>query len=84
MTKVSAQIQIMDTKFSTEQISIEDGFWTMFYFLKAHYDLSDVLSTCQPAKRKNPALVLPADSSMVEYWNEAIEKYRKEGKPNFK
>ncbi|MCZ4408350.1 hypothetical protein O3Q51_05990 [Cryomorphaceae bacterium 1068] len=81
----------MGTKFEDKQISSEDGFWTMFYFLKEHYDLSggafelsDILSACEPVKRLNPALVIPADSSMVHYWNEALDKYRKNGKPDFK
>ena len=41
--------------FSNEQLTAEESFWVMFYFLERHYELSgvhfdfsDILSTSQP------------------------------------
>ena len=81
----------MEVNFNKETLTSEDGFWTMFYFLKEHYDLaggefdlSDILSACEPMDWSGSGEKIPADSSMIEYWNEALEKYRKQGKPIFK
>ena len=77
--------------FKNDKITSEEGFWAMFYFLKKHYDLSggkfdltDILSACEPVDWSGTGEKLPADNSMIAYWNEALEKYRKEGKPDFK
>ncbi len=78
-------------KFQEGDISIEDGFWTMFYFLKEHYDLSGgtfdiscILSASEPMPRVNGINNIPADSSMIDYWNEAFEKFKDKGIPPFK
>lgn len=72
--------------FNKTNLTSKDGFWVMFYFLKEHYDLTsgeitvgELLSLCEPFEDG-----APADSSMIEYWNEALNKYRKNKKPHFK
>jgi len=77
--------------FKKGNITIEEGFWTMYYFLLEHYelsegniDVSDILSFSQPIRRSDPNLVIPADSSMIEYWHEALEKLKESGLPGFK
>ncbi len=44
-------------EFSEEQLSAQDAFWVMFYFLKEHYDMSDgtfdisdILSASEPVE----------------------------------
>ena len=75
------------SEFLNGEMTIEDGFWTMFYFLKSHYDLSnntfdvsDILSASEPFWDEKR----PADSGMIDFWNEALENYRKEGRPPIK
>ena len=77
--------------FTDENLTAEEAFWVMFYFLEEHYtlskntfDVSDILSASQPMDWDKTGIKRPADSSMVDYWNEAIEKYRKNGKPDWK
>ena len=84
--------------FSTEKLTEEEAFWIMFYFLDAHYELSnrtyelsDVLSGIQPfefddnghfdGKVLGNRLVAPADKAMISYWNEAVKRYREQGRP---
>ena len=63
----------------------------MFYFLEKHYelsdgtfDISDILSASEPMVWNGSGIKKPADCGMVGYWNEALEKYRKGGKPDWK
>ena len=77
--------------FKEGTITIEEGFWTMFYFLHKHwessngtFDVSDILSASEPARRNDPKLIIPADSAMIDYWHEALEKLKNEGVPGFK
>ncbi len=76
----------MKIKFNNYNLTAEDGFWIMFHFLKEHYDLTsgeitigELLSLCEPIVDGEPA-----DVSMIGYWNEALVKYFKNGKPEFK
>ena len=78
-------------EFKDDQLSSEDAFWVMWYFLQEHwelsggaFELSDVLSACEPMGWSNAGIKRPADSAMIEYWNEAIAKYREQGKPDCK
>lgn len=58
---------------------------------EGQFDLADILSASQPfefdekghfdGKVEGNRPVAPADSSMVAYWNEAIEKFKKQGVP---
>lgn len=58
------------------------------------FDISDILSASQPmefdakghfdGKVLGNRTIAPADSGMVSFWNEAIEKYRKFGIPTTK
>lgn len=76
-------------EFETGSISVEDGFWVMYYFLEAHYELSggtfgttEILSASTPYNWKGIYDdLMPADRAMISYWNEALERYRREGKP---
>lgn len=55
------------------------------------FDLSDILSATQPfefdenghfdGEVKGKRRIAPADSGMVWHWNEAIKKYREQGRP---
>ena len=79
------------TDFIKDNISIEDSFWIMWYFLQEHYELTDgkfdlsgILSACEPMDWFNDNIKRPADNGMIEFWNEAYEKYKKEGIPNWK
>jgi hypothetical protein len=55
------------------------------------FDLSDILSASQPfefddnghfdGQVKGNRRIEPADSGMVWHWNEAVKKFREEGKP---
>jgi len=55
------------------------------------FNLSDILSASQPfefdekghfdGEVKGNRRVAPADSGMVSYWNDAIKKYREQGRP---
>lgn len=77
--------------FKNENLTSEDAFWVMFYFLQEHYelsentfDISDILSASEPMDWNGTGIKRPVDSGMIDFWNDAIEKYRKEGKPDWK
>ncbi len=79
-----------ENRFRKTQLSEEEAFWVMFYFLKEHYvvsgghfDVSDILSASEPMAKIEDSL-MPADSSMIDYWQEAVDKLRKDGPPEFK
>ncbi len=79
------------TKFIEDNLTTEDAFWVMWYFLQEHYELSnnsfelsDVLSASEPFDWNGSGIKRPADDGMVVFWNEALEKYRKLGKPDWK
>ena len=81
----------MENTFLEDKITIEEGFWTMFYFLKEHYDLSggefdvsDILSASEPVTISGTSIKVPADSGMISFWNEAFEKYKQNGIPPLK
>lgn len=72
-----------EIQFAETSLNGEESFWVMWYFLQEHYvlsegtfDVSDILSASQPVG--NGA---PADSGMIHFWNDAIEKYRRNGIP---
>ena len=78
------------SKFKSENLSSEEAFWVMWYFLKEHYDLSnntfdvsDILGASQPIDWNGSGIKKPADSGMIDFWNEAIEKFKKKGIPDF-
>jgi hypothetical protein len=88
-------------QFKKVNLSSEDAFWVMWYFLEAHYelsggtfDVSDILSASQPieldanghidGKVLEGRVTTPADSGMISFWNDAIERFLKEGKPSTK
>ena len=48
------------------------------------FDVSDILSASKPMDWYGTGIKRPADSGMIDFWNEAIEKYRKQGKPGWK
>lgn len=58
------------------------------------FDVSDILSASEPIgfddkghfdlTGSGQAFVAPADRAMISYWNEAIEKYRRNGRPGLK
>lgn len=63
----------------------------MWYFLQEHYelsnntfDVSDILSTSEPIDWDGSGIKRPVDRGMIDFWNEAIEKNRKHGKPDWK
>ncbi len=77
--------------FTTDKLSSEDAFWVMWYFLQEHYelsentfDVSDILSASEPMDWDGSGIKRPADSGMIEFWNDALDKYKKEGKPEWK
>jgi len=79
------------TKFKDENLSNEEAFWVMYYFLKEHYelsentfDVSDILSASEPMDWDGTGIKRPADSGMIDFWNKALEKFRKQGKPEWK
>ena len=78
-------------EFKDDKLTSEDAFWVMFYFLQEHYelsentfDVSDILSASEPMDWNGTGIKRPADSGMIDFWNDAIEKYRKQGKPDWK
>jgi hypothetical protein len=90
--------EISDNNFAYSNLTEEEAFWIMWYFLDGHYelaggefDLSDILSASQPfefdenghfdGQVKGNRRVAPADSGMVWHWNEAVKKYREQGRP---
>lgn len=76
-------------EFIKSSLTVEESFWVMFYFLEKHYtlsegtfDVSDILSASIPFNWMGKYDdLMPADRSMMSYWNEAVEKYHLEGKP---
>lgn len=75
-------------KFSDKTLRSEEAFWVMRYFLEAHYQLSngqfslsDILSTTEPMDWVGSGEKLPADTSMIAYWEEALAQFEKEGLP---
>jgi hypothetical protein len=48
------------------------------------FELSDVLSASEPFDWKGDGIKRPADDGMIVFWNEALEKYKKQGKPDWK
>lgn len=78
-------------EFKDDKLTSEDAFWVMFYFLQEHYelsentfDVSDILSASEPMDWNRTGIKRPADSGMIDFWNDAIEKYKKQGKPDWK
>jgi hypothetical protein len=61
---------------------------------KGQFDLSDILSASQPTgfdeaghfnlTNSENLFIAPADRSMIEYWNEAVDKYKSDGRPGLK
>ena len=79
------------TKFNKESFSNEEAFWIMWYFLKEQFDLSnntfdvsDILGACEPMDWDGTGTKIPADRGMIDFWNEAVEKFKRNGIPNFK
>ena len=83
--------------FSKEQLTTEEAFWVMFYFLKEHYDLSEgtfdvsyILSASEPVefnlmgrfdtKITGNRPIEAIDHCMISFWNDTIEKYKRDGK----
>jgi hypothetical protein len=55
-------------------------------FLKEHFDLSggnfdisDILSASEPVTVNGSQKRVPADGAMISFWNEAYEKYERDG-----
>jgi hypothetical protein len=78
-------------EFTTDNLSSEDAFWVMWYFLQEHYelsentfDVSDILSASQPMDWNGSGIKKPADNSMIDFWNDALEKYKRNGIPDWK
>jgi len=78
-----------DPNFLNKEISLEESFWIMWYFLKLNKDLShgtfdivDILSVSTPVKVRDMEKFLPADSGMIHLWNEAYEMYVHNGFPD--
>ncbi|GEM_PF-4816745 len=64
----------MRTEFKNENLSAEDAFWVMWYFLEEHYNLSNntfdvptILSACQPIDWDGSGVKRPADSGIINY-----------------
>ena len=81
----------MMTEFKKDNLTTEEAFWVMRYFLQEHYELSDntfevcdILSATEPLDWDESGIKRPADSGMIDFWNEALEKFKKQGKPNWK
>ncbi|MDU0370029.1 hypothetical protein ACFPAF_06470 [Hymenobacter endophyticus] len=81
-----------EVRFTQTDLTAEDAFWVMQYFLEENYrissgtfEVSDILSASEPAfvdaLTERP---VPIDSGMMSFWNEAIEKYRQQGPPPMK
>ena len=78
------------TAFKNRNLSAEEAFWVMYYFLEEHYslsngtfDVSDVLSASEPIADNNNIKV-PIDSGMIDFWNDAIKKFETFGSPPIK
>ena len=79
------------TEFKKDNLTTEDAFWVMWYFLQEHYelsnntfDVSDILSASEPMDWNGSGIKRPADSAMIDFWNEALEKFWKQGIPDWK
>jgi len=77
-----------EAQFAQTDLTAEDAFWVMQYFLEENYrlsngtfDISDILSVSEPVPVAAAGHLVPADSGMISFWNEAVEKYRKQGPP---
>lgn len=70
---------------STKTITDKEGYEAMLYMLMHYFeltgsnDLTDILSGGEYVQTDTPA-----DSAFWEYWQEAIERVRKEGAPPLK
>jgi hypothetical protein len=81
----------MPVEFSKDTLTAEESFWVMWYFLRENHDLSDgtfdvsdILSASEPVTIIGTEIKVPADSGMVSFWNDAIEKFKKDGIPPLK
>ena len=77
--------------FNNETLTSEESFWVMWYFIdglnkisQGQFDLADVLSLSQAVPLMESRILVPADSIMSSYWNEAIDKFKKYGIPGVK
>lgn len=77
-----------EAQFAQTNLTAEDAFWVMHYFLEENrqlsngtFDISDILSASEPVPIAVTGQLVPADSGMISFWNEAVEKYRKQGPP---
>ncbi|MET4104688.1 hypothetical protein [Hymenobacter sp. UYP22] len=81
-----------EVRFAQTDLTAEDAFWVMWYFLEEHYslsnntfDVSDILSASEPGFLDElTGRPVPTDSGMISFWNEAVEKYRQQGPPPMK
>ena len=70
----------------TQTITDKQGYEAMLYMLKSYWestgsnDLTDILSGGEYWLEEDT----PADSAFWEYWQEAVEKVKKEGSPPLK
>ena len=77
-----------DPQFAQTDLTAEDAFWVMWYFLEENYqlsngtfDVSDILSASELVPIAATGQLVPADNGMISFWNEALEKYRQQGLP---
>ncbi len=68
------------TKFKEDNLTAEDAFWVMWYFLQEQYELSnntfevsDILSASEPKDWDGSGIKRPADNGMIDFWNEALK-----------
>lgn len=52
-------------------------------FIRNTFDVSDILSASQPKDWNGSGVKMPADRGMISFWNEAIEKFKQNGIPDF-
>lgn len=74
--------------FKNENLTQEEAFWVMYYFLEKNYelsggtfDISDILSASTPVKISGTDSQFPADLGMADFWKEAHEKFKLNGIP---
>lgn len=71
--------------FSEKTITDKEGYEAMLYMLKAYWELTDSNDLTDILSGGEYILAdTPSDSAFWEYWQEAIEKVRKEGSPPLK
>lgn len=77
-----------EVRFAQTDLTAEEAFWVMWYFLEENhqlsqgtFDVSDILSASEPVPIAGTGRLVPADSGMISFWNEALEKYRQQGPP---